>query len=168
MNTFETQKDNENINEERLKLQMELEKAYERIEILQKALDRALQTPQAQLTRKQTLVIRTNFSFVRIRNDEEYTLTYTAYDADMFGHPLENISENTEIYEFGDITIETNTRRYTFTKVLEPYRWVSAMIDYISKHNSNQEIFIDMNCLLREFNGDYAEFFCPSMKIEMV
>ena len=97
---------------------------------------------------------------INIDDNQEYVIYDKSYHADMYGDPLPEDSEEVKkghYYDFGDIVIETNTKRYTLKKVNDSYHWVRCIIDYIYANRTNEKIFIDMYKLDKIGDDLYGE-----------
>ena len=78
------------------------------------------------------------------------------YYGDSYGNPVDD--DSGDIYEFGNIYIETANKKYIFQKVSCAYLWVSEIIDYIENHKNEDMIFINLNELQKTQDGKYDEF----------
>lgn len=91
------------------------------------------------------LMIRTSSILIRVDNYEEFSIYAQTYNSDQYG----NRKEDGE-YIFGDIVIETGTKRYIITSVYEADIWVSEMLDRIAESYQKEHIFLDLNTITVE------------------
>ena len=116
------------------------------------------------------ITIRGLFFVINIDDNQEYVIYDKSYHADMYGNPLPEDSEEVKkghFYDFGDIVIETKTKRYTLKKVCDSYQWVWCIIDYIYATRTNEKIFIDMYKLDKIGDDLYREPDCdPKLIVE--
>lgn len=107
------------------------------------------------------ITIRMLFSQISFDPNKEYVIYEEQYPADRFGHPLPEDSEAVKAgkyYEYGNIFIETERKKYTLTAVYSAYEWVSRLIDYINSQKDTDSIFVDMFELWKLPDGDFREF----------
>lgn len=115
------------------------------------------------------ITIRTLFAQINIDPNKEYIIYDEQYPADRFGHPLPEDSQEVksgEYYEYGDIIIETERKKYTIKSVYSSYEWVAKLIDYINSHKGTDSIFVDMFELWELPDGSYREFECGKVLVE--
>lgn len=118
------------------------------------------------------ITIRSLFFVINIDDNQEYVIYDKGYPADWMGNPLPKDSEEVKTgryYNFGDIIIETNTKRYTIKKFRDSYQWVDWIIDYIYANKEKEKIFIDIFELDKMDDGSYREPDCsPELLVENI
>lgn len=117
------------------------------------------------------ITIRTVFSQINIDNKKEYMIYHDSYNADRFGHPLADDSEEVKsghYYDYGNIYFETAHKRYVIKRISCAYDWVAEILDYINNHKEEENIFIDMSCLNKAPDGHYYDFECGDCYAERI
>ena len=115
------------------------------------------------------ITIRALFSEINISNSEEYAIYKKDYAADRFGNPLPDNSEEVKLghfYEYGDIIIETVSKRYTLTRIYCAYDWLVALLDQIDAKRNDGDVFIDLNQLIELSDGSFKEFDCSELLVD--
>ena len=102
------------------------------------------------------LIIRSLFYQVTIPSSEEYAVFTNDYYVDADGNVLTD-TDRTDVYEYGDIIIQTSHSRYIFRKVYSAYDYAARIMDYIKEHRGESIIYIDMEDLNE--NWDYHSGF---------
>lgn len=117
------------------------------------------------------ITIRTLFAQINIDPHKEYVIYEVDYPADKFGRPLPEDSEDVKtghFYEYGNIIIETERKKYTIPTVYCSYQWVADLIDYINSQKDTENIFVDMFELWELPDGTYREFNCGKILVETI
>lgn len=117
------------------------------------------------------ITIRTLFAQINIDQNKEYVIYDVNYPADRFGRPLPEDSEDVKsgnCYDYGNIIIETERKRYTLPTVYSSYEWVANLINYINSQRDKDRIFVDMFELWKLPDGTYREFDCGRIKVETI
>ena len=117
------------------------------------------------------ITIRTLFAQINIDQNKEYIIYDVNYPADRFGRPLPEDSEDVKsgnCYDYGNIIIETERKRYTLPTVYSSYEWVADLINYINSHRDKEHIFVDMFELWKLPDGTYREFDCGRIRVETI
>ncbi len=109
------------------------------------------------------ITIRTLFSQFSFDNKKEYAIYETAYPADKYGRPLDEEKDaetikNGHFYEYGSIIVKTPQAKYELSGIYSAYEWVTELLDYINAHKREENIFVDMNMLIRDSEDGYREF----------
>lgn len=91
------------------------------------------------------MLIIQDYSFqIAIPSNEAYAIYSNDYYADKEGNILTEIDSLSNVYEYGDIIIQTSSTKYILKKVYTAYDYVSEIIRYIEKHRDDDVIFIDL------------------------
>lgn len=114
------------------------------------------------------ITIRTYDFEINIDPNKEYAIYDEPYSADKSGNPIPLDSQEVKTgkyYEYGNIIIETERKKYTLTKVYESYHWIGVILDYIDSLKNTENIFIDMRGE-PEFGNAFREFDYGELLVE--
>ena len=117
------------------------------------------------------ITIRTLLAQISIDPNKEYAIYDVQYPADQLGHPLPEDSEEVKslkYYEYGNIVIETERKKYTITSVYCSYNWVANLLDYINAQKNTGDIFVDMFQLCELPDGSFQEFNYGKILVETI
>ncbi len=89
------------------------------------------------------LIIRSLFYQVTIPSTEAYAIFTNDYFVDEQGNVLTE-TNRTDVYEYGDIIIQTSNSRFIFKKVYSAYDYAVRIMEYIKEHREERVIYIDM------------------------
>lgn len=89
------------------------------------------------------LIIRSTFFQIVIPDNEPYAIYSIDYYVDKDGTILTE-TDRSDVYEYGDIIIQTPSTKYIMKKVYSAYDYAAQIIDYIEEHRNDDQIFIDM------------------------
>ena len=105
------------------------------------------------------LIIRSLFYQVAIPSSEEYALFSNDYVCDAGGNVITD-SNRSDVYQYGDLIIQTSHAKYIFKKVYCAYDYAVRIMECIkNKYRQGESvIYIDM-ADLNEFWDDHAGTF---------
>ena len=109
------------------------------------------------------LIIRSLFFQVTIPRTEGYAIFTNDYFIDADGNVLTEINR-TDVYEYGDIIIQTSHSRYIFKKVYSAYDYAVRIMDYIKEHQGEDVIYIDMAKLNENWENHSGSFEVETLK----
>ena len=89
------------------------------------------------------LIIRSLFCQVTIPGTEAYAIFTNDYYVDKEGNVLTE-TDKTDVYEYGDIIIQTSNSRFIFKRVYSAYDYAVRIMEYIKEHQGEDVIYIDM------------------------
>ncbi len=89
------------------------------------------------------LILSTMFEMVCIPLTTEYSIYTNDYYVDDEGNVYEK-TDRLDVYEYGDIVIETPTTRYTFYKVYAAYDYCAQILELIKKQCLRSVIHIQL------------------------
>lgn len=89
------------------------------------------------------LIIRSLFYQITIPSNEEYAIYTNDYYLDQDGNVLTDTAR-TDVYEYGDIIIQTSRVKYIFKKVYSAYDYAVRIMEYIKEHREDGVIYINM------------------------
>lgn len=78
------------------------------------------------------LILATMFEMICIPLNTEYSIFTNDYYVDKEGHTYKE-ADRPNVYEYGDLIIETPTTRYTFFKVYAAYDYCAKILEIIKK-----------------------------------
>ncbi len=107
------------------------------------------------------LIIKSLFFQIAIPNSEAYAIYTNDYYLDKEGALVLMDSGRTDVYEYGDIVIQTAATKYIIKKVYSAYDYAAKMIDYIGEHRNDDVIYINMYDL-----NEYWEYHSGDLEIE--
>lgn len=109
------------------------------------------------------LIIRSLFYQVTIPSTEGYAIFTNDYFVDDEGNILTE-TDRTDVYEYGDIIIQTSHSRYIFKKVYSAYDYAVKIMDYIKEHQGENVIYIDMADLNKNWDNHSGSFVVETLK----
>ena len=109
------------------------------------------------------LIIRSQFYQVTIPSTEGYAIFSNDYFIDPDGNVLTE-TNRTDVYEYGDIIIQTSHSRYIFKKVYAAYDYAVRIMDYIKEHQGENVIYIDMAELNENWENHSGSFEVETLK----
>jgi len=92
------------------------------------------------------LIIRSLFYQITIPDNEPYAIYSTDYYVEKDGTVVTE-TDRTDVYEYGDIIIQTPSTKYILKKVYSAYDYAVRIMDYIKEHRNDGLIFVDMSDL---------------------
>ena len=102
-------------------------------------------------------IIRSLFYQVAIPSTEAYAIFTNDYYVDKKGNVLTE-TDKTDVYEYGDIIIQTSHARYIFKKVYSAYDYAVRIMEYIKEHQGEKVIYINMSDLNENWDDHSGSF----------
>ena len=109
------------------------------------------------------LIIRSLFYQVTIPSTEGYAIFTNDYFVDAEGNVLTDTNRK-DVYEYGDIIIQTSHSRYVFRKVYSAYDYAVRIMEYIKAHQRENVIYIDMAELNENWENHSGSFVVETLK----
>lgn len=109
------------------------------------------------------LIIRSLFYQVTIPSTEAYAIFTNDYYIDKEGNVLTEANK-TDVYEYGDIIIQTSNSRYIFKRVYSAYDYAVQIMDYIKEHQGENIIYIDMANINENWDYHSGSFVVETLK----
>lgn len=109
------------------------------------------------------LIIRSLFYQITIPSNESYAIFTNDYYIDTDGNVLTKANK-TDVYEFGDIIIQTSSSRYVFKKVYSAYDYAVRIMDHIKEHQGENVIYVDMADLNENWENHSGTFEVETFK----
>ena len=101
------------------------------------------------------LIIRSLFYQVTIPDNVEYAIYTNDYFLDKDGNLVTEIGR-TDVYDYGDLIIQTGSAKYIFKKVYSAYDYAVRIMEHIKAHREDKVIYINME-ELNEFWDEHPE-----------
>ena len=101
------------------------------------------------------VLIMSLFNMVYLPTNGEYTIYTEDYYIDDDGQRYD-VMPHGNVYEYGDLIIETPQKRYIYRKIYSAYDYCATLIQKIKEHRSDPVILIDLD-ELNEVRGFQAE-----------
>ncbi len=95
------------------------------------------------------------FNMVYLPTNSEFTIYTEDYYIDDDGQRYD-VMPHGNVYEYGDLIIETPQKRYIYRKIYSAYDYCATLIQKIKEHRSDPVILIDLD-ELNEVRGFQAE-----------
>jgi hypothetical protein len=96
--------------------------------------------------------ISTLFELIHIPTEAEFCIYTKDYYIDRAGNIFEK-APSTDVYEYGDLYIETVSTRYIFRRVYAAYDYCARILDLLRKWNGEGSISIQLETI-----NDFTEF----------
>lgn len=97
--------------------------------------------------------ISTLFEMVHIPTESEFSIYATDYYVDKEGNVFDK-APHTDVYEYGDLYIETVSTQYIFRRVYSAYDYCAKILELLRKWNGEGSISIRLESL-----NEVTEFF---------
>lgn len=108
------------------------------------------------------IIIKSLFNVVCIPDQMEYAVYTKDYCLDEEGNICEDL-ENMDVYEYGDLIIETPQKRYMFQKTYAAYDYCARITEEIKKQRHNPVIYVEMETLNDNWNCHRGTFVVTSL-----
>ena len=89
------------------------------------------------------LIIRSLFYQITIPDTMEYAIYTNDYYVDTEGNVLKE-TDRGDVYDYGDIIIQTGNAKYFFQRVYAAYDYAVKMMEYIKEHLKDEIIYLNM------------------------
>lgn len=109
------------------------------------------------------LIIRSLFYQVAIPSTEAYAIFTNDYYVDKEGNVMSE-TDKTDVYEYGDIIIQTSNARYIFKKVYSAYDYAVRIMEYIKDHQEENIIYVNMSELNENWDDHSGSFVVETLK----
>ena len=109
------------------------------------------------------LIIRSLFYQVAIPSTEAYAIFTNDYYVDKEGKVMTETNK-TDVYEYGDIIIQTSNARYIFKKVYSAYDYAVRIMEYIKDHQEENIIYVNMSELNENWDDHSGSFMVETLK----
>ena len=109
------------------------------------------------------LIIRSLFYQVAIPSTEAYAIFTNDYYVDKEGNVMSE-TDKTDVYEYGDIIIQTSNARYIFKKVYSAYDYAVRIMEYIKDHQEENIIYVNMSELNENWDDHSGSFMVETLK----